>query len=208
MEGQGEKLLSGITAGLLSLTVLFIGGCEEKARVGPSQGDGGSSGTLIPLSLGNWWTYRYTITIDDINLLDTLITNTIDTFLVLGTVTWFGSQGDSAFIRNGSQGLYQLTMSGQDTTETLLFKYPSSPGESWTVVIGESWGRGELVERALTVNVPAGTFTQVLHYRIRFGDDYTDFWIKPGVGTVKLSSPLDLAAMTSQLVRYNIRGEG
>ncbi|MFN3820737.1 MAG: hypothetical protein ACK4OO_00265 [bacterium] len=199
------KRTSLYALGLFTAIIGGLTGCDRQSRVAP-QGDGdGSSTQLIPLQIGASWTYQTVITFDDFPIFDTLYTYLIDTSFTFDSKEWLGERGDSTFQRLGVEGIYQLEFRGGYAEESLLFKYPTTVGQRWAVKVGGSVGDGELVATQLTLTLPAGTFSSVLHYRLRFGDDQVNYYLNPGIGIVQTVIPWDNGSITSRLIRYNLR---
>lgn len=189
---------------ILPAIVGGLTGCDRQTRVGPQvDGDGGSE-QLIPLRLGASWTYQTVITFEDVPIFDTLYTYHIDTSFIWDAKEWLGERGDSIFQRLGREGIYQLEFRSGYPEETLLFKYPATVGQRWAVKVGGSVGDGELVATQMSLALPAGNFSSVLHYRLRFGDDQVNYYLNPGIGIVQTVVPWNNGSITSRLIRYNL----
>ncbi len=155
--------------------------------------------TIMPLAVGNYWTYEVETYVDD--AVDPITkfehTQKIEEKITWGEHTWYGNEKDGAgeYHRNAEEGVYILLIDDEypDGEAKLLVEYPIKVGTSWTVGSGPS--TSPMIVEALgeTVIVPAGIFDDCLRCKMTMPDipDATmpsgmTFWIKSGVGTVKL----------------------
>ncbi len=92
-------------------------------------GGGGLGGAIIPLKVGNSWTFRGTFYdtlggVLSIPLDDLVIRITRDT--TIGSDKWFGEQG--SWLINRLDGLWSRTSAGR---EYLVFKFPANVNDSY-----------------------------------------------------------------------------
>jgi hypothetical protein len=196
-----------------ALTVLILALLLTSCNDEPSGPSGG--GIFFPLSMGNSWSYRYTMYDSTGGVRDTVtVTEFVDgEFTVNGTrwcsimdpMAWFF--GIRPFYANLQGGLY-VSLDSAKTSER-KYKYPAAMNEA-VVQNGDTvWIAGT----AITVLVPAGTFTCVQYQKrfIREGLYFTEnTYIAPGIGIVKTESSLSrdqrryIKGFDSQLTAYRV----
>lgn len=158
---------------------------------------------LYPLRVGSWWEYK--VSGENYGT----ITNRIAESRVIDGVTWYRliDHGDTFWIRNGRDGQIEaIALYGTDARhpvddleETLVFKYPVTPNETYRM--GEDRVK---VTGERTVTLPAGEFVCTM-YVIEMGDgSRASHCITPGVGTIEIEFITGGRRSISTLVDYHI----
>jgi hypothetical protein len=142
----------------------------------------GISNDIIPLTVGNTWSYHTTLYDTAGNVFkefnnsreitgDTLINNTI----------WYYYDTDAWFCSVFKDGYHTYDPYRTDSLRNQLnFKYPCAAGEKYSYY--------EVAKTDTQITVPAGTFNCIMYtLRMQTSMDfaYIDFFIKPGVGYIK-----------------------
>ncbi len=153
---------------------------------------GASIAELLPLTVGNSWTYETTITIDDVPYPDTLIyTLEIDRSITWEDEEWYrliivDNPGPDVYYRNSENGLMGLMFSEEHPggISDLIQRYPVKTGDSWTLSDGSEM---EVLYDNISVTVPYGRIDGCIVYRERHPADIQgDTWVKTGLGRVKI----------------------
>lgn len=130
-------------------------------------------GSIVPLKVGNSWTFR--VSIYDTNgviLSTSMFTNSITRDTTIGNEKWFGLE--SIWVINRTDGLWSRTSGGNPY---LVFKYPANVNDSYN-------SNGDNVVVTSTnypVTVPRGQFTC---YVYTIASDFLEY-CAPNVGWVK-----------------------
>ena len=164
-----------------------LAGCDsDPAAPGPSRDP------LVPLAVGNAWTYR-TVEFDrrgvPIDSVERSPSNEVVAETLAADGTWY--RVSVIYADTGDRGGYWWALREDglwsdpddlDGAGSLYLPYPASPGATGAGRLGERW---TLASTDTTVTVPAGTFRSH-HYRYRgtnmVYDD--DVFYAPGVGRV------------------------
>lgn len=158
---------------------------------------------LVPLVQGNQWTLerrqnggesnmRYTATVGDTVKLRGHIYHQYVRRDISGAVL----SGDDYF-RNTSRGTYTLYHTGRVSDESVFLKYPVEDGETYQYTDVRGITFTYQVERKV-VEVPAGNFEVYVYSGY---DPSTTVAVHPGIGIIKISSPVG----SDVLVSYDIQ---
>ena len=167
----------------------------------PVSGGTRAVGDLLPLAVGNYWSYRI---VEGRRFSDSV------TYGVVGTrkipcgreVFLFDSRWllgkDAAYLRDGA--LYGLEMGRASYSREMLVPAQAEPGRTWEADRGAHF---TLVDGDDTVKVPAGTFVcsriDVTRPRPEHLAQFTMWWA-PGVGLVKVGGE----SLTMELLAYDV----
>ncbi|WP_103029997.1 hypothetical protein [Salinibacter altiplanensis] len=201
---------------LLALSML-LAGCDSSGSNPDDEPDEPQlvETQLLPLTIGNEWTYS---TSDEET--ETLVLEKDTT--INGTKYTLGTETDSRFDFEDPE-IYRYDDTGlrkvfRDGDLQFYFLYPDDDEGTLTdssYVISKSqsvvW-RGRLEEENMTVETPAGTFENVLKYRVTQEDADTgeltalrEFWFEPDVGIVKRHFETDFGGSTDFLKSYELQ---
>ena len=158
---------------------------------------------LYPLTVGSWWTYK----VSGENYTET--TNRVTESKVIGGKTWYRliDHGDTFWVRNGPEGQVEaMALFGTDADqpvdaldETLVFKYPVSPGAVYA--LGEDQVR---VDGERTITTAGGEFVCLQYVIGMGGESFAAQCITPGVGPVEIEFFFDGRRSVSRLVDYHL----
>ncbi|MDK9700147.1 MAG: hypothetical protein OEM52_08390 [bacterium] len=161
---------------MLFFCFLFVG-CSDDSTNNPVDNSGEVRGNLIPLSIYNYWVYRYESYRGGVLVQSRLDTLRFDSTVTVQNNTWFGAKDRKFadhFYQNRDTGFWEYDGSGT----SIWFKYPVETGQTWMSYSGTI--RCELHNEYL--QVPAGTFSGCVRYRQSDVYAYSIHKIKPGVG--------------------------
>lgn len=141
-----------------------------------------SNDDIIPLAVGNFWKYHYTLHDTVGNIYADFVTSSIirgDT--LIKNIRWYYIDKNDIYFSNLSDGYYIYDRYSPDSNKTsLVYKYPCNQNDAYS-----SW---RVADRDTLITVPAGEFNCILYvYRLETREffDYHDVFIKPGVGVIK-----------------------
>jgi len=188
---------------LLGLVVLGLGCTRRKGVTTPeTQPD-----TLMPLAIGNRWTYRAPLlgasgqAQASVRFLSVEITGTREIdgeIYFVSDDSYYRNRDDGLFVGSYDEGLGRFF-------DDLFFKYPVADGEVYTYISQETQAEVRVAVRSTSVTVPAETFPRALVYEIRGPSPSPRFYFAPGVGLLKTEN-YDQPGEGIELVSYEIAG--
>lgn len=175
---------------ILFFIIILFYGCSDKVS-NPSGETYNSNDVLIPLKIGNEWTYSHNVYSDDGNIMMHMeYTSKIEKDSTLkGTKYFFYYMPDSTndiddhweAYSNKKTGLYKLLIYKNGLyNEELKFKYPGNIDDNYY----NTEGKNTIESINSGVDVPAGYFTDCYMYSIKNETSITQTYYKPGVGMV------------------------
>ncbi len=141
----------------------------------------GKNGEIYPLAIGNKWEYSRTIHEPQFNIhsKDTISREIYSSYLKNG-VEWFGIAYSFFQISKQSDGIWvQHTQSPNEPTPSLMYKYPTFSGDSYS-----HW---KVISIEKIIKIGLGYF-RTIHYRFLLDsetNEYEDFFLCPGIGIIK-----------------------
>ncbi len=166
--------------------------------------NGNHSGVIMPLAIGNSWTYQVEPA-DSANGVPTF-TDSITGFDTINGIAWFvvqrSSSGSPFYYREASDGLHEaLPFDTNGTFDNLCAKYPAQSGDhytdsmwvsyhlagdtTWKVMPGSSTTTVDSADEV--ISVPAGTF-HALKYEYFPHLNLLEQYFAPGVGMVQMGN--------------------
>ena len=166
---------------------------------------------VIPLKVGNEWTYEFKVFRDgEIDSVSTITNRVTDSISIEGN-TWFVMNEFDAdfFLRNNEHGQLEytpnsLSIDGKNSQQ-LFFPYPVSIDTSFEVNYSTStmFSNHSLVE----VGSPAGRF-KCYEYLLKDIEDeqhYVHYFVHPGIGIVKYENKTADYFETAELTAWNLK---
>jgi len=195
---------------LLIPVVLFLGSCNDDPLGAQSEGQ------IVPLTVGNYWSYSYRSTDSLGTVKDTMqwfevvdsdtVINGQRYYSVSDVITWFF--GVKMFYTNKANGLYRFMR--ESGPVSLYIKYPVKRNE----VIYREYDTLTVLNTEQKVITPAGTFYCVVYRRTTFESSvwfYETMYYCPGIGKIQVETGYSRdgvnikPASSMQLVAYEIR---
>ena len=179
-----SRLFASVATCLMLLAVISCSD-DNNSPTGPS-----GPTHAYPLAMGNWWAYHTEAWLGGTSpFFEDYDTILIDTTFTRNGLTWFGEKDGEVFYANDSTGVRQLTVNTSHPTGAvdMLYRYPASVGERWTVTVDTLTYQVLLTNDARTV--AAGTFSGCYKYQVT--DASNDVWreyMKPGVGMLMIDA--------------------
>ena len=176
--------ISHILSCVLLASIFLTAGCTKDDNP-VNQND--SSSVLMPLNVGNQWTYQNTM-VDSSGVVrfsstiiykifrDTLIQN--EKWYLYGTNTT-----PSAWMANRADGLWIMPAPGNISQSRVWYKYPANVNDSWIVFNAAV----TLAAANISLTVPLGTFS-CLQYTVSdtsSGAGLETIYFAPGKGIIK-----------------------
>ena len=164
---------------LIFVLAFLIMSCNQKNEVLTSTQ---YSEHLIPLAVGNSWTYSRS-DYDTLGKVTTTYTypTRIEYDTIVGGVHWFSllDVDVSVWYRDSVAGVVMYP------SNKLLYKYPASKQDSFPAAIGTYTMK--VISIDTTINVTAGTFTCYAYLEANPPDSYFIYYyyVSPGIGVVK-----------------------
>jgi hypothetical protein len=159
----------------LIIYVVFNFGCSKNDNINSIKTE--PKKEIIPLKLGNSWVLEYTYYDTLGNVADKRNdTFKIDRDTIIQNEVWYWGLG---LVRNKEDGLY--THDPIHELSWITFKYPATPNTAF-----QEWGVPLVVVSINdTVKINIGDF---ICYYYKFGTetDYTNWYLSPGVGIIKM----------------------
>jgi hypothetical protein len=163
------------------LVILSGFGCQDA----PPTSSGGDSEVLMPLTIGNSWTYAVTGYDETGNGLKTVeLTLNVCRDTIIGGEVWYDLDPNVPFFgfTNKEDGVWWCR---PPIPQFLWAKYPASVDDEWEIPGGVT---GQVMETDALISVPAGEFV-CIHYKIMSltSDGVVilhNYW-SPGVGWIK-----------------------
>ena len=174
----------------LCLLIALIAGCRKEDS-NPLGGANGQAGMIMPLQVGDQWTYRRTSfdTLGFILQIDTVVVRISGEKWFLPDF-WFVSSADrkaTEWLCDRPDGLWYMRTDAEGVivhSPMLLAKYPVHIGDSW---VGPDSVTASLSANGVHVSVPKGIYSCLQYYYTenRTGAPYKSMYLSPGVGLVK-----------------------
>jgi hypothetical protein len=172
---------------LILLSSIIILSCSESTEPDSSNPD------LIPMAVGNKWSYKLTSYDSLGNVLYTESTSSsIDKDTIIDGTIWYGYEDGFNGIWNinktNGYWIFVKAFYGYSLNDTtwMVYKYPCNVGETF----GEADYPIQVVSKNEIISVPAGNFTTI-HYSFIFAN-YNNYllisnevYVCPGIGVVK-----------------------
>ncbi len=149
---------------------------------------------LIPLSVGNSWSYQFTDYDSSGAVIYTEIqTNKIDKDTIISNNIWYGYNyiPVSVWFINKADGYWSFAKRNGNTlmndTSIIVYKYPTKAGD----VYGNPYTPSEVISTEEEITVPAGTFNAI-HITTNYSSLNNNFlysfetYIVPHIGVIKL----------------------
>jgi hypothetical protein len=179
---------------LTGVMVFILLGCSSKKESDQSSIDIGAEAKrigniIMPLELGNWWSYNVYGLDTAQNTLRPIL---LDTLMVISDTTvnqerWFhigGLQGTEGWVINREDGFW-FAPPGQKPF--LFAKYPAEVGDTFSSVIGSVNAHTTVEGIGVEVKSPAGTYYCYKYsQRVEPSNAITNYYFAPGVGLVKM----------------------
>lgn len=177
---------------LTGMMVLMLLGCSSKKESDQPAIDIGAKrigNIIMPLELGNWWSYNV-YGLDTAQ--NTLRQMLLDTLMVISDTTvnqerWFhigGLQGTEGWVINREDGFW-FAPPGQKPF--LFAKYPADVGDTFSSVIGNANAHTTVAGIGVEVKSPAGTYYCYKYsQKVEPSNAVTNYYFAPGVGLVKM----------------------
>lgn len=188
---------------LLGAVVLTLSSCKKSNPVNSS-----SEQQIIPMKMGDSWVMQYAVYDTTGTTLETLAdTSRVVSDTVIAGVTWYyvsSKISHGVYYTNKSDGLWLMTLGGS-AGSTLLYKYPASVGDNWSV---EAAAAPIITEGRLqadtSVTVPKGTYSCYEYDMLDNSQLVEQVDLCPGLGDVQV----DLYSSTKSGRSYHeLRGE-
>ena len=179
-----------LLTGIVILTLLGCSGKEESDE--PKIDIGGTpriGNIIMPLEVGNWWSYTIYGLDSARNMLRPIL---IDTLMVSSDTTinqerWFfmgGLQGTSGLVMNRRDGFWFAPAGAQPF---LFAKYPAEVGDTFSSLIGDVPAHTTVEANGVEVKSPAGTYLCYKYVqKVEPSNAITNYYFAPGVGLVKM----------------------
>ena len=182
-----------ILVALLAGTMI-IGGCgDDDSPAAPS-----SSALLMPMAMGNTWTYASQEYDTNAQLRDSkTVINTVVADTMIKGERWYFLNNDRATpTKTTSDGVYYWDM--EANTARLYLASPAMVGSSYT----KGNQRYTVSSPSVSVTVPAGTFNavQILATDSNIPSVSSLIWVAPGVGLVKMEVNYTLSSQAAVTV--------
>jgi len=136
-----------------------------------------STSVLLPLDVGNSWTFRRTEynTNGSVNYIDTITQNIVKDSSLYG-FKWSFESYEQFLYQNDKQGLWIFY-----TEPRLYYRYPSSPNVHFV----QNYDTVTVVSTDTLITTPAGSF-HCYHYKIDFNNFPINQFICPDLGFVNM----------------------
>jgi len=155
---------------IITIFSLLIINCNKESSTSPPVEQ--TAKEIIPLKVGNYWSYSRTLYDSVGNIQDTssYITTITGTTSING-IQYYNYDNKSTYFVNKTAGYYI----SENSVDRLIFKYPAS--------VGDSTNYGKYTSTNSSIQVPAGNFTGCYRYETVPISDKVNYF-KPGVGLV------------------------
>ncbi len=170
---------------VLFLSVLVLNSCKnDDNSTNPNEASNG----IIPLKIGNYWSWNYTVFDDSGNKMITYDRiERVDYDTVINNQRWYVTimYYETNLYTNNSDGYYSChyTGSGPISAPVLNFKYPGKVGDTWN---NNDGSKMRINSTNLKYSIPLGEFICYEYIRTAKGisDNYDRILVSPGIGII------------------------